>query len=52
MDADKVCSLVKSMFACVVDNECCDNDDMKAQMDQSKKSMETYLKDCDLKSCE
>lgn len=51
-DADKLCTLVNGIIACVVDNSCCDKDDLKAQTDQTKKSMETYLKDCDIKSCE
>jgi len=51
-DAAKVCDAVKAMFACITDEDgCCDSDDLKAQLDQSKKSFESFLKDCDIKSC-
>ena len=51
-DAAKVCDAVKGMFACITDADgCCDNEDLKANLDQSKKSFESFLKDCDIKSC-
>jgi len=52
VDNAKLCDLVKGMFACITEKDCCEKDELKTSLDSSKKSFETYLKDCDLKGCE